>query len=1659
MEQKTFTLYNKGMNRDLSVSKTGESSAYENHNIRILEREHETSLSVTNERGNKKIVFGSDVPVQGTLIGWNVLNNHIILFTHENPNVDRIYRIDYISDENEFYMVRGTFDADPNKRDSSKYQLNIPVFSDDLGFSINNPIESVVYYETEEIQKIYWVDGKNVLRLMNFVADLNEINSWTDNTVFDSNRAIKLGVEVSISKDNSGNTRANGVAQYFLTYYNKHAQESGYAWISDLVYLSPIGHGGAADGYNNNKITLKITGLDTRFSNFRIYSIVRTALNGETTGYIVADGSTAGGEATIIDDGHHLVAEDASRLLFLGSRNVCAGTLAHKDQTLFLGDLKSVGRDFVGVEEAIRKYMFTSQFSEGNTWEAKYVTFDYSDSSESKIIADIPYNDTAAEYSYDNQLTLTSSAITTFKGMEKYRFAIVFRDANGVSTDAFWIGDKVNRLYPVMDVNDHVIKRIIAKCTLHPNVVSAAQRAGYVTAQLMIAEATYSDRSVKAQGILNPTVFNVWDRFNDRLYASASWISRPRNSGFAFRHFEPIHNSTSSTGEIECNYWKSSVAPTPYYTLDFVADPVNPTIMDELEGMPDYDYLMVLYKATCETHLIGQDSMSNNFFAGAAVIYGRLIERTTEAAHALSQYQFPLGEIHSKEEGVYYPICDGKAELKIMRSDTFEGDGNNNKSRRSAYNKLFAYLHDELQLPDDVIVGFDTLNDWFEYEAEQTNPWNKTKHTSCYNILIDNERYDPVDNTMATDVYYSVANRYGHVSGEDSLIARWYNVSGGELFSSADRSTSFYKKHLTFVDENVVTLNSPELEYNAFAFDNVDGAKLRIVGVAKMSGVRGDYTVIADHGKLAGENLLALSFSGKEGSGNLDGLISWPLWKDNGLKPKSTDDDTDEKTLDQMTSSDYEWGSSIVNYWLHMWNRQGKINYFTDENGSEFSLLRRKTFANVRYASTTIYNTMPGANQSYEHEYDVDVRIFNYLSSQYVGIDVNDKTKAYDGFIRTSIGVPGNFKYPVLYSRNIPETDSEVKSTDAYLYSGDPIQIEYASNPHLVLAMKSYYENDDDVVTYKQRILPWCYDSDHIGAETSMLGTKRVIPWIDNLDENNQHIEFAFDQEKFDMNQDSRADSLSSDHPDRYLFIGEVYQDYDSDPTNDPRYGGISLSAVQNNRFIPAGPWADISEATGAVTVYGNQSDTYFQRWDCMKTKPASTDDVNSIIDITSFMVETHINIDGITDTTRGTRYPASLDTANYGQLNHVYTQPDNYVVSRDMDEDFDLDTYRSSITWTLEKTDSAQIDEWSHITLASTLKLDGDKGICRALRRFQNSIIAFQDRSISEILFNSRTQLTTTDGVPVEIANSGKVDGKRYITNKYGCLNKWSIVEGKAALYFVDNINKAFCSFSGDGVQSLSARCGLTTWFRNTNDVNPWSPERFNNVVGFYDRVHSDVYLVSNVYDDDSPCVVYNEALGVFTSFFDYGAVPMMTNVDDRFVSFRGRHLWRQNEGLYCNFFGIQYNYWTQYRITPDPFGDKIWTNVDYRADFYEILDDNGDMIIPEISMIQENDVEAEELYRANETFDTLKIWNEYQQTKDLDLHKDSSVTDPARKKFRIWRVTIPRAIKEGKNKFSLDRIRNPWINLKLTKKLVGHEDENNRLVQLNDITVRYFE
>ena len=1609
MQKKQFVLLNKGMNRDLSVSKAGESSAYENHNIRITALDHDTLLSVTNERGNREISLGTQI--EGTLIGWNVLNEHVILFTHEDEHVDRIYRVDYHPESDE------------------QFECTL-LFENDLQLDCDHPIESVVYFESESVQKIYWVDGKNVLRFMNFMAGLGERSKWNDDpTYFDSNRAAKFDVKVTIEKDNSGSNRANGTVQYLLTYFNRHGQETGYVWISDLVYLSPVGRGGSADDTNSNSVKLTISNLDKRFSHFRIYSVFRSSYNGTPMAYLVEENKIEGDYAVVVDDGAHLTAEDASRLLYLGSKPVHANTIEHKDQTLFLGNLESAGHDFKSVENAIKGTMYNITDGSTNAEGGRdLITFVYSDDSVEGM-HDIPYTIDAGSYSYESQLQYTSSEITTFKGGEKYRFAIKLQLADGTESPAFWIGDATNTLYP--KIVDGKIKRVCVNVRLTASVVNAILRSklDVKTVQLCIAEATYADRSVKAQGILNPTMFSVWERYNNRIYAVPSWISRPRGAGYANRHFNPVHNSTSSHGEIECNWWKNAEdQPLPFYRHMGYNDSGTAQYDKEYGGDCDYDFLFTVYS------LYLDKSTAPLSFITAVYVFKATVK---ENGSADSLYTYQFQDVPPSAMDGY--VIEDNANFKIVayKKASYQCRGWG-KAIENMYTTLSSYMQNELGLSvaDDEIIEKQTLYDWY---SRVNDGLSMTKSRTLF--FIPSAGANP-------DGYSDQYTAFNYSQG-----SRWKPGDSSSAGKTGPYTPAYYSKQYMFVDENTVTLNSPEFDHEMVDLDENSGLKLRIVGAAKITSGYSDYTVLATPGKKPGANLIDDKFSWNESFGNSDGLLSWPMWEDRNLDPN----EGDLPRVEDRTSDHYHWGSGSVYYWLHMWNHVGTINYFTDDEGNDFGHLQRKVFANLKMSYDTVYRTFSRKSDLFsDFTYSLQsLRQYNYTSTQYVQVNVDSEKEYYSGNVQTALATPRRRKYPILYSADKVDPTSTADSENADLYSSEPIQLEYLSNPHAVMTLPSRINPQNG--KYEQTLLPYINRekraADILPSEDTVEhNTGALLPWKEYSDL--RGIPCAF---KEDWLQLPGIDETDDDN-DMYLFIGELYQEYT--PREDTRYGGITESDIANNRFITAGPQflTEDMQENHTFDIIGNQGDTYFQRWDCLKTKPFSSGSVNNVIDITSVMLETHVNIDGRTDLQRGIDQIASIDTEKFGQINRVYSQPNNYRIERDLDDDANTDAYKASITWTLPKEDLADVDEWTHVTLASSLNLDGDKGPCTAIRRFQNSLIAFQDRGISEILFNSRTQLTTTNGVPVEIANSGRVDGKRYITNHFGCTNKWSIVEGKNGLYFVDNINKAFCSFGGNGISSLSTKLGFDAWFREINTLKSWEPVHFPNIRSFYDKVSAEVYLVKGS-DDDMACLVYNENLDSFTSFYDYGYVPMMANVRDRFLSYRDGRMWLQNEGLYCNFFGRQHDFWMQYRVTPNPYSDKIWTNVDYRADFYDVLDENGDAVVPESVLLNGDSYGGQtDTYKENETFDIMRMWDEYQTTGDVDLSKNTSELDPVRKKFRIWRVVVPRALrKDDPSKRTLDRIRNPWVNVLFRKHVF--QDKASDLMQLHDLTVTYFE
>ena len=481
-------------------------------------------------------------------------------------------------------------------------------------------------------------------------------------------------------------------------------------------------------------------------------------------------------------------------------------------------------------------------------------------------------------------------------------------------------------------------------------------------------------------------------------------------------------------------------------------------------------------------------------------------------------------------------------------------------------------------------------------------------------------------------------------------------------------------------------------------------------------------------------------------------------------------------------------------------------------------------------------------------------------------------------------------------------------------------------------------------------------------------------------------------------------------------------------------FGGDSTYAIKSNRWLPCGE----SEPIGSV-VEVQEGDTIFNRWDCLKTLPYTPEDPNQIVEIMSFMCESYINTAGRYDKNRGeTDYTYLNSSVPFNQINPTYNNKDNFFTYRITDLEKKKDTaYPTLVTWSLSKTLGEEIDSWTHIILASSMSMDGDRGKVRALRRYKNSIFCFQDKGIAEIIFNPTTAIASTSGVPIEIANSGKVEGKRYVSEDIGCTNKWSICITAAGIYFIDSINKKVYHWSDSGMNCISEQFGFTSFFNKEMGkvVDEWYPtdwDQHDDFITQYDRTVGDVYFISSGH-----CLAFNESLGQFTSFYEYKEVPFFINLDTYCFSVKGKNLWEQHAGQYNVFYnGDPSPYYTEVVVNVEPTMDKVFNNIEFRADSWDTPNN------PETLL--------------SSTFDRLDTFNEY-QAGGWDLTFNQDIPSTLKKKFRVWYANIPRNTSnkygDANHNYTRDRMRNTWLHLKLSKMHPGTE----RTV-LHDLQVRYF-
>lgn len=1529
-----------GMNKDMAVSKSKPEFLYDAHNIRFTAIEDGTLLTMTNEKGPLY-----QEALTGNYLGHCTFNDCAVVFTKSKAQdaTDYIYKV--------------SFDDKLNKWAAKE------LFKGNLNFSLNNKIETLGSYEKEDVKKVYWVDGLNQPRVIN-AAPEDEYTYDGEGvcTLFDFVPTLELKEEISVTRNEGSGMFAPGVIQYAFAYYNLYGQESNIFYTTPLNYVSYIDRGAAGDDKIANTFTIKITGVDKHFDFLRIFSIHRTTYEATPTCKRVVDLEVDGDTLTFVDDGTKGDIIDDSQLFYIGGEDIVVNTMTQKDNTLFLGNYK-IERDYLNNLDLEGK--------------AEIAT--------TTIVDEIPKTPSNNKvYNYTNTLKY---ALNGFKNREHYRLGVQFQHKNGkwsspvVLRKSFTVGSDKAFNPDSKEGKDTAVKtRLGIEATL-PLDTDILKEKGYVKARPVCVFPTVLDRLVLAQGLLCPTVYGLANRAKKTIFAQSSWFFRPTIPNSLLENFSLNNTSLKSASFAEYNHNKLLPRDTlrnaeiqGAYTLRQYSTDIDDagqysTVAGSYVGSDAESVLFAVDQSILTFHspdvqfdtdvqladnqnwqmrLVGIANFTNSAWdveieTSTAAALGPGFWRRTDISESPIENALLAAPLYadgvvcyneSRQEGKYYVDGSSGAVGYITYPWHRTGSLNNDEPRSADGGQQTAILKSKILSN----LKFSADNTWFEKPEE---------------IAITNPQLFSSDELQLLKIPYA----------DDNLSFDSVNYCGNFDNVLNRNSLGYEVKAVHYIGDEPTNTSSIDL------IKQPDQGTLReyddFIGSTKPSGGgsggdpnESDGSTITDNGN----NNSGGNNNNNPGGNNEDNLEDTPTETDDSTASASVSTSkkniliADKVAVRMRYKSDKHFVLS-----LKAENHKPVILPSLNGNGVDGSDVTRVPYwladePNVRrqYAVHIDYiiNLHPNLlKQKYEealNNQEIDEASYPWIFNLPTDV-TSTNLDEYEGKIVLQYNVRPYRVYVLRVNHNPKESgkpESEITWYEASTYN-------------------QYFVADEDTnldIVPREDLYPikYVYFKGISGNQVD----------LDTKSETELMSEFT-EKRLFKAKQDSI--DITPEYP--YLFLAELYREENPDID----FGGTNKDALQSNMWLPAGEPTDIKDEITLEYKYG---DTWYQRYDCMKTYPFVKEAENSVVEIGSFMCETRINLDGRYDRNRGQISNINYTPDNFNLLNEVYKQSNNWFNYNILpDNVVSTDVFPNQVMWTLEKQAAAEIDNWTNLTPASTLDMDGTKGQVNALRTFDNTVLCFQDNAINQVLYNERVQIPVSDGVPIEISNSGKVSGKRIISDKIGCKNKWSICSTSQGVYFLDSTTKRLYTLK-EGLQSVSDVKGMDIWFK--------SKENFDNEKTFFDFKNQDLYLIW-----DDTCLVYSEFLGAFTSFMNYEKTAAMFNIGDSFYALH-------DSGNFCNYYKMFSGYYN--RIYGEHFPveftfvsnensqiDKTFTNIETRTDYW--IDDE---------------------LQSDFVFDSMRVFNEYQDT--------GTVYPNAKKKFRIWRIEIPR------HKDSLDRIRNTW-------------------------------
>lgn len=282
--------YNKGIDKDSSVYKYPNNTAYHIENFRFITDEGLTTMSLENSKGTLEL-FSLDT---GYLFwGYVIIRDTLVILAINSSKVgdaatDKIYTATI--------------------PESGYIASAACIYTGALGLSLTYRINSVIgRYESEDLQKIYWADGNQQLKFAN-IADPSITTK--DPSWFDYIPAFDIST-IAITSVGNGLLKT-GKVQYAYQLYNLYGAATNFSALTKLVPLTPYGQtgndgtftGGAVETNSGKSISISISNIDDDFNRIRVVRILHTSLLNDPEITIIYD-STVSSTFTMIDDGTH----------------------------------------------------------------------------------------------------------------------------------------------------------------------------------------------------------------------------------------------------------------------------------------------------------------------------------------------------------------------------------------------------------------------------------------------------------------------------------------------------------------------------------------------------------------------------------------------------------------------------------------------------------------------------------------------------------------------------------------------------------------------------------------------------------------------------------------------------------------------------------------------------------------------------------------------------------------------------------------------------------------------------------------------------------------------------------------------------------------------------------------------------------------------------------------------------------------------------------------------------------------------------------------------------------------------------------------------------------------------------------------------------------